>query len=378
MLLRLEAAEELDAVVAVYRRVRSRLQTVACGRTDSKGKTLVSFDAKPRAPYLVAIGEQPNSSPGAFRLQALAAEAPERGHGRALPRGGVRQSVNGATDVNDLWSVRLRRGVTYRIAFSSSPCAGAVLRARARRFRLACNSYLAFTPGRDGGGQYTIEVSAYAAQPHHYRLRVAKASADDVGIGVELTANSSRSGRLSPSGVDVVDLYHFDVQRLSEVRLGLSLPAGRPYTLAVLTDSGSRLSSGSARARLRLDRGRYVVAVQAPVGSSAGRYRLTLRLRDVTNTSVRVSAVEISPGSAVTIFCEVSPASGGLVELQIDRFDPLTGWHFYRVLRVRAGSSISWRPPAPGRWRLRATFLGTSSAARSRSGYAHVVVARPI
>ena len=378
VLLRLETAEELDAIVAVHRRVRSRLDTVMCGRTDAKGRSSVTFPARPGATYLVAIGEQPNSSPGAFTLQVRAAEAPERGSGRALPRRGVHQSVNGATDVNDLWSVRLRRGVTYRIAFSSSPCAGAVLRARARRFRLACNSYLAFTPGRDGGGRYTIEVSAYAAQPHRYRLRVAKASADDVGVGIELAPNSSRRGRLSPSGVDVVDLYHFDVQRLSEVRLGLSLPAGRPYTLAVLTDSGSRLSSGSARARLRLDRGRYVVAVQAPVGTSAGRYRLTLRLRDVTSTSVRVSAAEISPGSAVTISCEVSPASGGLVELQIDRFDPLTGWHFYRVARVRAGSSISWRPPAPGRWRLRATFLGTSSAARSRSGYAHVVVARPI
>jgi hypothetical protein len=38
-------------------------------------------------------------------------EAPER-QGRSLPRRGVRESVNGLTDVNDMWSVRLRRGTT--------------------------------------------------------------------------------------------------------------------------------------------------------------------------------------------------------------------------------------------------------------------------
>lgn len=381
-ILRLTAAEDLEAVVGVFVRVRSTLRPVGCARTDDDGHAVVVFAARPDVRYLVVVGEQVNSPPGAFRLQAQAAEAPERAPGRLLPARGVRDSVNAATDVNDFWSARLRRGTTYRIAFSSTPCVTATLRARTRAFRLGCRSYLAFTPGRDGGGRYTIEIAAaMSAEPHRYRLQVVPAAADDVGVGIELQRNSSRRGRLSPSGVDVVDLYHFDVERLSETRLRLAQPPSRSYTLVLLTDTGTRIAAGSDSVRRRLGRGRYVVAVQAPVGGRPGRYRLALRLRHVTTTSVRVSGAassEIMPGSAVTISCVVTPASGGRVELQIDRFDPLTGWHFHHVRRVPAGATVTWRPPAAGRWRVRARFLGTPTAARSRSGYAHILVARPI
>jgi len=57
---------------------------------------------------------------------------------------------------------------------------------------------------------------------------------------------------------------------------------------------------------------------------------------------------------------------------------PIEGWQFVRLFRVRAGSgggaSVSWRPPTLGRWRLHATFEGSRSASRSRSGYAYLVV----
>lgn len=382
VLLRLDTAEELDAVVGVFRPVRSNVATVTCARTDARGSALVGFATTPGANYLVGIGEQPNSSPGQFRLQLQAAEAPERGHGRALPRRGVRGAVNGATDVNDIWSVRLRRGTTYRIAYRSSPCAPATFRTRNRRFGLGCGSYTTFTPGKDGGGLYTFEVAA-GTNPvaYRYRLQVLAAATDDVGVGIELARNSVRRGRLAPSGVDVRDVYHFDLERLSEVRLGLSQRSGGAYGLFVLTDTGTRVASGSDRIRRRLGRGRYVVAVQGQVGGRAGPYRLSLRVRDVTTTVVRVSGLasaEIVPGSAVTISCLVTPASEGRVELQIDRFDPLSGWHFHHVIRVSVGASVAWRPPAPGRWRVRATYLGSTRSARSRSGYAHVLVAEPI
>jgi hypothetical protein len=382
VLLRLNTAEELDAVVAVFRRVRSRIELVACGATDTKGSAVLGFAARRSASYYVVVGEQRNSAPGEFRLQAQPAEAPESHPGRALRQGGVRDSVNGLTDVNDIWSVRLRRGTTYRLAFSSAPCARATLRARNRVVRLNCRAYTSFTPGRDGGGRYTVEVQASSfAQRHSYRLRIASAAADDIGVGIPLRPGSTRRGSLSPTGVDVLDLYHFDVERLSEVRLQLTQPAGRAFSLILLTDSGARVASGAGGFRRNLNRGRYVVAVEGAVGSPGGRYRLGLRLRDVTSTSVLVSgssSAEINPGASVTLSCLVSPSAGGRVELQIDRFDPLTGWHFHRLLRTSAGAAVSWRPPAAGRWRVRATFLGTARAARSRSGYAHILVASPI
>jgi hypothetical protein len=100
----------------------------------------------------------------------------------------------------------------------------------------------------------------------------------------------------------------------------------------------------------------------------------------VTTTILTSSGAEISPGSQVTLSTRTTPSpDGGTIELQIDRFDPLTGWQFSRLVRTAApGGSISWTPPYAGRWRVRASFLGTLRASPSRSGYVHVLVARPI
>ena len=158
--------------------------------------------------------------------------------------------------------------------------------------------------------------------------------------------------------------------------------AGLSSTLVLLTDSGRRLNGGATGIRRRLPRGRYVIAVEASPGTSSGAYRLTLRLRTLTSTSVLVSgtrSAEVEPGTTVSIACTVSPgASTGRIELQIDRFDTLTGWSFQRRMRIRVGATVAWRPPAAGRWRVSARFLGTRESAPSRSGYASVLVAKPL
>jgi hypothetical protein len=378
------ATGERDGVVAVFHRLRSRVEEIGCAPTDRGGNLTGGFAAKPGGDYLVLVGDKAGSGPGDFVLRIRAGEAPERLPGRALPSGGARGSVDGLSDVNDVWSVRMRSGRTYRIAFASGPCARLSIRRGGKTLRrFTCRGYTTFTPGPDGGGSYGVEVRAagYVGR-QRYRLQVVAAGADDLGVGLELPADSIRRGRLSPAGVDVVDLYHFDVSRLSEVRLNLARGAGRSFSLALLTDSGTRIATGEGELRRRLGRGRYVVAVQAPPGTSAGAYRLGVRLRDVTSTAVRVSgssSAEVAPGTTVSISCTVSPgAPGGLIELQIDRFDPLSGWHFHRLIRFRAGATVSWRPPAGGRWRVRARFLGTRESAPSRSGYAQLLVARPI
>jgi hypothetical protein len=377
------AAGERDAAVAAFHAVRSRVEPVTCAATDRRGNAVLAFGTKPGGAYLLLVGDRRGSNPGDFRLSVRAGEMPERLPGRSLPRGGVHESVNGLTDANDVWSVRLHRGTTYRIAFSSSPCARASLRTRNTVVSLGCGRYMSFTPGRDGGGRYSFEVEASpTAGRQTYRLRVAAAGADDLGVGIGIAAGSTARGALAPSGIDVVDVYHFDVERLSEARLGLTQPAGRSFSVLLLDDSGRRISSDSGTLRRRLGRGRYVVAVGGTVGTRSGRYRLSLLLRDVTSTSVLISgqsSAEVSPGATVSLSCVVSPLpSGGRVELQIDRFDPLSGWHFHGVMRVAAGATVSWRPPAAGRWRVRARFLGTRGSAPSRSGYAHLLVARPI
>src|SRR6266487_3473642 len=378
------AVGERDGVVAAFHRIRGDVREIGCQETDRHGRAVFGFATERGDEYLLLVGDRAGSSPGEFTLTIRPGEAPERLPGRALPRGGVRGSVDGLTDVNDIWSVRLTQGRTYRISFSSAPCAQARLRRGRSVLRsFSCRGYTTFTPGATGGGRYAVEVEAPpGTRRQTYRLQVVAAQADDLGVGVEIVPGSARRGSLSPSSVDVVDLYHFAVVRPSEARLRLARGAGRSFELLLLTDSGKRLASGQTTLRRRLARGRYVIAVQAPPGTSAGSYRLSLRLRSLTSTSVLVSgksSAEVTPGTTVSISCTTSPApSGGRIELRIDRFDALTGWSFYRMMRVPVGATISWRPPAAGRWRVRARFLGTQDSAPSSSGFAYVLVAKSL
>ena len=82
----------------------------------------------------------------------------------------------------------------------------------------------------------------------------------------------------------------------------------------------------------------------------------------------------------MTLSLATTPApDAGRVKLQIDRFDPLEGWQFFKLLDASAGTgSVSWAPPALGRWRFRAAFTGTLTFSPSRSGYAFVLVAPPL
>jgi hypothetical protein len=283
--------------------------------------------------------------------------------------------VHGLTDVNDVWRVSMRPGTTYRIGFSSSSsCAAVSLHARrnvGRRLAgLACRGYTTFTPGPDGAGEYVLEVLAGGdAVTQGYRLLFAPAAPDDLGVGIELRNRVAANASLEPGRLDVRDLYHFDVDRRGDVRLDVT----NGLSFELLRDDGRRLGS-HASLRRRLEPGRYVVAVTASFGDPATRYQLSLLIREITSTSLLVAASTVAPGSPVTLRPQVSNASGGMVEIQIDRFDPLTGWHFNRQLRVPVGGRTTWAPPAEGRWRLRASYQGTTEASPSRSGYALLLV----
>ena len=376
ILLRLSAAGQLDAAIVVLQRVRSQFNGITCGVTNQRGLATVSFASRRGATYLIAIGHVGNADPGTFRIDALVSEAAEsRRAGKSLPRAGVRSSVHGLTDVNDVWRVSMRPGTTYRIGFSStSSCPAVTLHARhdlgRRLASLSCRGYTTFTPGPDGAGEYVLEVVASGeAAAQGYRLLFAPAAADDLGVGIELRNRVSARGSLDPGRLDVRDLYHFDVERRGDVRL--TVTNGLRFEL--VRDDGRRLGSYSSLRR-RLEPGRYVAAVTGSVGDPGASYELSLLVREITSTALRLAAATVAPGSPVTLRPEVAKGSGGTIEIQIDRFDPLTGWHFNRLLRVPTGGSTTWAPPAEGRWRLRATYKGTIEASPSRSGYAHLLV----
>jgi hypothetical protein len=199
-------------------------------------------------------------------------------------------------------------------------------------------------------------------------------------MGLELPNLATVHGSLAPSGVDVVDLYHFDVAQPSDVRLRLAQSSGREFSVGLLTDTGRRIGVDERQLRVHLAPGHYVAAIQGAVGTEAGRYSLSLVVRQLTQTTLTASARETPPGGSVTFTVGTVPApDAGVLELEIDRFDPLGGWQFERLLRVAVPrGSISWRPPALGRWRAHARFRGTLRFSPSESGYVTVVVAKPL
>jgi hypothetical protein len=169
----------------------------------------------------------------------------------------------------------------------------------------------------------------------------------------------------------VRDLYHFDVERRADVRLAVT--GGLSFQL--LRDDGRRLGTHGVLRR-QLEPGRYVAAVTSAVGEPVVRYGLSLLIREITATVLNASATTVTPGAPVLLTPLVERAASGRVEIQIDRFDPLTGWHFNRLLRVAVGGSVAWSPPAEGRWRARASFRGTTEASPSRSGYVRLLAER--
>jgi len=380
VVLRLHAEGDLDAAAVVLEKVRSQTNELGCVRTDRNGDGILAWDVDKGARYLVVVGQRSGSPPGEFTLRALPAQPREVAPGRKLRAGVAGSRVDWLTNVNDIWWTTFRPGTTYRIAFSSAGCAGLSVHGKGGLQRsFQCSGYMTFTPGPDDGGRYVFEITAPSRVGSvSYRLRVVPAAADDVGVGLELANLSTVHGTLAPNNGDVVDIYHFDVSSLSDVRVDLAGGGGASITL--LTYGGARLGTSIDRVERVLGPGHYVAAVRGSLGSGPSAYRLTLVVRRVTHTSLSVSSAQITPGSSATFTVSVSPQpSGGRVRFEIDRFDPLDGWQFFRMITLsRAGGSLSWTPPAPGRWRARASYLGTVEFSPSRSGYATVLVARPI
>jgi hypothetical protein len=383
IVVRLHAAGDFDASLVVQRKIRSETEDLGCGRTNRTGDLVVAWDVEEGATYLLAVGQRQGSPPGEFTLQATAAQAREKAPGVELRSGGVRSSVNWLSDVNDVYWRSFTPGTTYRIAFSSSSgCANLALHGPLGPLRsISCNGYTTFTPGPDGGGRYVFEVTAPAnTGTISYRLVTGTAGQDDIGVGLELPNLATLRGSLAPAAGDAVDIYHFDVSLASDVRLRLGTAHYRGFSIALLSDTGQQLSSSAGEIRRNLARGRYVVAVRGSVAKPGGTYALSLVVRQLTVTTLAAPSGELAPGSAVTFTVAASPhPDEGWIEVQIDRFDPLGGWQFNRLIRVRApGGAISWTPPALGRWRARASYLGTLRFSSSRSGYVSLLVAAPI
>jgi hypothetical protein len=401
LIVRLDAADEVDLTIVVLRRVRSETSSVTCRNTDARGNADFSFGTANEGNYLFMVAQRLTSQPGGFRLTLLVPENSEAYPGTPLPRRGVTTSVDPLLDADDAWSTELRPAQTYRINLVtgrercvSLALYGPRLRSFASREplrRSSCGGYLTFTPGPAGGGRYSLRVFARGERGElRYRLQVARAGPDDSSPGVPLRNLEERVGMLSGRSVDVLDLYRFQVGARSDVVLNLAAGERMQTDLALLNDRGRNvrcacLTTGGARMRLQLPRGRYFLAVRSRE-NSGGRYRLRLLVREITRTGITIDGRRrafATPGRSVVVAAKVTPArAGGLVRFRVDRFDPFQGWVFARYLSARVGvdgsARVSWIPPSVGRWRVDARFRGTITRSPSRSGTASLLVGEPL
>jgi len=389
--IRVAAAGDLDAVVDVFRPVRSQLEAVTCETTDRSGDAALTFGANEGQRYLIRVARRSNSVDGPFRLDVFSPRPPARPPGNRLPARGVSRAVDRLENTDDAFAVRMRAGRSYRInlAPANGRCVGLRLFGpgtktfsnRALR-TLRCGGYLLFTPGPGGGGRHSllVESNDRSRGAQRYRLTVAPAGRDDTLPGRRL--GSRAAGRLSGRHADVVDLYRFDVLRRSDVRLRLRARANLEVIL--LGQGGRQLASGGSVASRRLRAGRYFVAVRAS-GGAAGGYRLKKVVRTITSTRATVNGARrarVLPGSTVTVGALVSPGQSGPVSIDVERLDPLFGWQCGRRFNARAAggrAGVAFRPSAEGRYRASAVFRGTPVAAPSSSRrFARLVVAEPL
>jgi hypothetical protein len=401
LIVRLDAADEVDLTMVVLRRVRSETSFVTCRNTDAKGNAQFSFGTADEGNYLFMVAQRASSQPGGFRLNLLVPENREAYPGTHLPARGVTTSVDPLIDSDDAWSTEMKAAHTYRINLitGAEKCVALALYGpRLRSFAsggpirsASCGGYLTFTPGPGGGGRYSLRVFARGERGETaYRLQVAEAGRDDTSPGLPLHNLEQRVGMLSGRSVDVIDLYRFQVGARSDVVLTLATGERMQTDLALLNDRGRNVrcacfASGGARMRLQLPRGRYFLAVRSRE-HSGGRYRLRLLVREITKTGISIDgrrSASATPGRSVVVAAKVSPPrAGGLVRFRVDRFDPLQGWVFARFLTAQVGADgvarVAWIPPSVGRWRIDARFRGTITRSPSSSGIATLLVAEPL
>jgi len=210
-----------------------------------------------------------------------------------------------------------------------------------------------------------------------YHLEAAAAGADDQGPGVAIESGKAQSGAVSGRHVDVVDIYRFDVTRLSTVRVdsGSSSPLDVELT-TVTGDPIAKVTSGTS-IRQTLKAGSYLVTVTAPPRGGA-HYTITALVRVVTTTGLTANGhgkARVGVGEPVALATTTDPApEGGKVQVRVDYHDPRAGWVYRQSWLVAPGEQVTFTPPAVGAWRAVASYGGTRSWAPSHSKWVDLTV----
>ncbi len=393
-----EANGELDAIVDVFVKQRSQNVPVTCQRTDKHGEAVFAFAPQKQTTYLIRVAQLSNSDSGTFSLHVFQPPPTAKPPGTPLGASGASGSLARVVDVSSAYSAQLTAGVSYQLNLVSriKGCMRlAIFAPQTKTFDsasplggLRCQGYRLFTPRVSGRYSLLVQADGFAPGSQHYHLQLAAATAAETAPGLSLGNYRKVGGYLNGGHVGVLRLYRFDVTSRSDLQLNLSTGSGRPFNLELLSQGGKQLDcscddEGDQTLTYTTRPGRYYALVQARDFSSGG-FTLIRRSRTITHTTVLFDGtryLQASPGAPVSIQVHVTPGVSGPATVEIDRFDPVAGWQFYRSVRVSVADgsgSVSFTPPSTGQWLTQASFLGSRGASPSKSGHSRLLSAGPL
>jgi hypothetical protein len=389
--------EDFSALLAVTRVSRGGLTPVECDTTDFTHRAGASIDP-PRAggTYLVQVATRQGSpaESGRFALSLLPAPPDPAYPGTYLPAKGARGVVDRLSNTADAYSRILSEGTTYRVNLAHKPTRCVTLRIFSPNaswdgspsYGRGCGGYLLLTPGPGLGGRWTFRVETGGGRyDQDYRLSIGDALTDDMSPGRALPERRTVAGTLEGGRLDAIDLYHLTLTHRSHVVLRMRTASDNGFNLRLLSRRGRTIACacgerGTQQIRRGLKPGRYYVVVRARYRAH-GTYQLRRVDRQLTGTALRVDGerrARITTGGSVRFTVRVHPAVGGRVDIRLERYDLLTGWHFHRMLHTVAHAgvaSVTFRPPVETAWRADAHFRGSDQASPSDSRTVYFTVA---
>lgn len=394
--LNLEAAGALDASVDVYHAVRSELDRVECQRTDSEGHASLTFKTTKNGLYEIRVAALAGSQLAGFTLEAFLPTPAVSPPGPRLPADGASGQVDRIQNVNAAYSVSMHAGVSYMISLANATphaCVTAYLFAPgttsfeenegAALKTIHCGGFALFTPEAGMGGLYSIELTPRTSFKgvQRFHLDVAPASSAETAPGLTLGNDQLVRGSLDSYAARVVRLYRIEITTHSNLTLRLNAPQTAGLNLQLRNLNGQLIEcqcggSGPESITHQLRPGRYyaVVSIDAPTSSD---FTLLRESRTITQTRVSFGAGKAAPGEAVPIDVKVSPEVSGPATVEIERFDPVFGWQFYRQESGYVSGGVAVLPFAPeavGLWRVSGRFAGSRTASPSAAGPSYLSV----
>jgi hypothetical protein len=396
----LAAAGELDATIDVYHAVRSQLTSVGCQQTEGHGKASFTFKAAKNGLYEIKVAALQSSQLASFSLEVFLPTPAVQPPGAPLPAGGVSGRVDRIQNINAAYSVMLHSGVSYIVSLANETEGGCVSGglfapgtssfggeeeegAPAGLLRIRCGGYKLFTPGPGGGGRYSFEITPRLSHRgiQRFHLQIAPANPAETAPGLPLGNYATARGYLSGRSVQVLRLYRMEVRSHSNLTLELHAPQSAELKLQLRNQNGSVIEcdcegNGSQTLTHQLRPGTYYAVVAVRNGSS-GSFTLERESRTITSTSISFSSAKATPGEGLDIDVKVTPAESGPVSVEIERFDPVFGWQFYREQQAFASgglASIPFTAPAVGSWRAKANYAGSRTASPSAVGFTYLSV----